>query len=424
MMENSIKTYGPNPLETREIRSLPECDCFNHTVLDEKSCEVMYRIEALMERLAPMGIDNMRSLWIETVRGDITDWMSYEKWKETYCEGRPSKKKWREEWLWEYPNEVEWYEVNTRQYRILHSLIIYNDRIRSVDFANEEDAYSNEDAKHRYDYSEFLLKLEAYLNAVIRKIESSPNSYNEYIEKNLSYYHRKGQISASAWYSILPDEQRNIKNREETIRVLKSKPVEYAKPMYEHMTLRQYMHIYRIAYDGFYENVDWREKRHPNPSLTDEQVFERCPKGREAFSYDLDTEEGFKAWWNEYSAYHCYDIVYARVHLLPQECRDTGGWEISLGGDGEGYLTGVLGAAVALIKAGIPFDFDTEGYVDFLEGNYTIEIDPLDPRSSIDNPSRNLPYPDEDTSQEQIDRLIAEIRWEKQTEVKLNNKEN
>ena len=70
-MENSIKTYGPNPLETREIRSLPECDCFNYTVLDEKSCEVMYRIEALMERLAPMGIDNMRSLWIETVRGDI-----------------------------------------------------------------------------------------------------------------------------------------------------------------------------------------------------------------------------------------------------------------------------------------------------------------------------------------------------------------
>lgn len=415
-------TFCHNPLLTRDIERLPDSDCFNHTVLDEKSCEVMYRIEAVMEKLAAMGIDNMRYLWIETVRGDINDWMTYEKWAED--EDEPTEEKWREDWLFEYPNEVEWYEIITRQYEQIHSLIISNDKLHSVNFANQEDAYGRNKAEYRYDFSAFLLKLEAYLKSVIGKIEAEPGSYNEYVEENLSYYHRKGSIKAREWLKIIPDSDILVKGSEDTIKVLKSKPKKYPEPMYETLTLRKYMHIWRIAYDAFHENIDWEwhEPYKSNPSRTDEQMFEKSPKGREAFDYDLDTEEGFNEWWKEYYMFHCYDIVYARVHLIPQENFDKGGWSLYLCGDGEGYLLGTLGAAVALIKAGIPFEFDTKEHIDFLKGNFAIKIDPRDPRSSVECPSRFLPHPGGEISQEQVDRLIAAIKWKKQKKVRLKKR--
>lgn len=416
------ETFCADPILTREISRLPESDCFNHTVVDEKSCEVMYRIETLLGKLAPMGMDNMRRLWIETVRGDINDWKTYEKWAED--EDEPTEEKWREDWLYEYPNEVEWYEIVTRQYEQLHSLIIYNDRIHNVDFANQEDAYGRKKAQYRYDFSKFLLKLESYLTSVVEKIEAVPDSYNEYLEQNLSYYHRKGTIKAKEWLRILPDSEMPVKGSEDIIKVLKSKPKQYPEPMYESMTLRKYMHIWRIAYDAFHENIDWdwAEPYKADLSVTDEQMFERSPKGREAFDYDLDSEKGFKEWWNENHMYHCYDIVYARVHLIPQEQYGKGGWSLYFCGDREGYLLGTLGAAVALVKAGIPFEFDTKEYVDFLRGNFTIEIDPLDPRSSVECPRRFLPYPGGNVSQEQVDRLIAAIKWKKQKKVRLKKK--
>lgn len=415
-------TFCPDSLLTKEIGRLPDCDCFNHTVLDENSCEVMYRIEELMEKLAPMGIDNMRWLWIETVRGDINDWMTYEKWAED--EDEPTEDKWREDWLFEYPNEVEWYKIITRQYRQLHSLIIDNNRLRSVNLSNQEDAYGEKKAEYRFDFSAFLLKLEAYLKSVIGKIESEPDSYNEYVEKNLSYYHRYGSIKAKDWLKVIPDSGILVKGSEDIIKVLKSKPKQYPEPMYETMTLRKYMHIWRIAYDAFHENIDWdwHKPYKSKPSLTDEQMFENSPKGREAFDYDLDSEKGFKEWWNENHMYHCYDIVYARVHLIPQENFDKGGWSLYLCGDGEGYLLGTLGAAVALIKAGVPFEFDTKEYIDFLKGNFTIKIDPLDPRSSVECPSRFLPHPGGKFSQEQVDKLIAAIKWKKQKKVRLKKR--
>ncbi len=416
------ETFCADPILTREISRLPESDCFNHTVVDEKSCEVMYRIETLLGKLAPMGMDNMRRLWIETVRGDINDWKTYEKWAED--EDEPTEEKWREDWLFEYPNEVEWYEIVTRQYMHLHSLIIYNDRIHSVDFANQEDAYGEKKAHYRYDFSEFLLKLESYLSSVVERIEEDPDSYNEYVEKNLSYYHRKGTIKAKEWLKILPDSEILVKGSDDIIKVLKSKPKQYPEPMYESMTLRKYIHIWRIAYDAFHENIDWdwAKPYKADLSVTDEQMFERSPKGREAFDYDLDSEKGFKEWWNENHMYHCYDIVYARVHLIPQEQYGKSGWSLYFCGDGEGYLLGTIGAAVALVKAGIPFEFDTKEYVDFLRGNFTIEIDPLDPRSSVECPRRFLPYPGGNVSQEQVDRLIAEIKWKKQKKVRLKKK--
>ena len=417
-----IETFCPCPLLTREISRLPESDCFDHTVVDEKSCEVMYRIEALLGKLAPMGMDNMRRLWIETVRGDINDWKTYETWAED--EAEPTEEKWHEDWLFEYPNEAEWYEIITRQYEQLHSLIIYNDRIHGVHFANREDAYGRKEAQYRYDCSEFLLKLEVYLSSVVERIEEDQDSYNEYVEKNLSYYHRKGTIKAKDWLKIMPDSEILAKGSEDIIKVLKSKPKQYPEPMYESMTLRQYMHIWRIAYDAFHENIDWdwAEPYKADLSVTDEQMFERSPKGREAFDYDLDSEKGFKEWWNENHMYHCYDIVYARVHLIPKEQYGKGGWSLYFCGDGEGYLLGTLGSAVALVKAGIPFEFDTKEYIDFLRGNFTIEIDPLDPRSSVECPRRFLPYPGGNASQEQVDRLIAAIKWKKQKKVKLNNR--
>ena len=68
--------------------------------------------------------------------------------------------------------------------------------------------------------------------------------------------------------------------------------------MIEKMTLRTYMHVWRIAYEA-YRTKDSFEPDKPMAyhGLTDESIFiSHNSKGREIENYDLDSEEGYLAW--------------------------------------------------------------------------------------------------------------------------------
>jgi hypothetical protein len=95
----------------------------------------------------------------------------------------------------------------------------------------------------------------------------------------------------------------------------------------DEMTLRKYMHIWRIAYEVYRtkSEIDPIEKS-VYEDVSDKEIFTRHnSKGREIDGLNLDSEEDFLKWEGTNSPYHCLDIAYARVHLSPHkmgECWD------------------------------------------------------------------------------------------------------
>ena len=69
-----IKTFCENPLLISEFSRLPVSHNLEITIVDDKSLEVILRIEKLLSVFEPMGVDELRYVYIEAVRGRIDDW--------------------------------------------------------------------------------------------------------------------------------------------------------------------------------------------------------------------------------------------------------------------------------------------------------------------------------------------------------------
>lgn len=71
-----------NAIKLIDLWQLPRKEVFQSSVVDDKSLEILMRIEQMMQRLAVMGDDEQRSLWIEVLRGAPEEWRDYEEVKE------------------------------------------------------------------------------------------------------------------------------------------------------------------------------------------------------------------------------------------------------------------------------------------------------------------------------------------------------
>ena len=67
---SSEMTLFPNPLHTSELRALPQYRIGNGSVLRGESLQELFRVQQIMRDLVPTGVDDTRTLWIETLRGD------------------------------------------------------------------------------------------------------------------------------------------------------------------------------------------------------------------------------------------------------------------------------------------------------------------------------------------------------------------
>ena len=102
-------------------------------VIDAGSEEVMLRIEASMSKLKVMGDDDRRFFWI---------------------------------WAQVNKREREWLQVLTAHYNDFHYLILSDNRSKMAVLQNAESTTSNKE-KYREDMKEYLLTLEAHVNAVV-----------------------------------------------------------------------------------------------------------------------------------------------------------------------------------------------------------------------------------------------------------------
>lgn len=406
-----IKTFCENPLLISEINQLPASRNLEVTIVDDKSLEVIERIEKLLSSFEPMGFDELRYVYIEAVRGTIEDWCTYEEYRKKTGE---RMKSWKKEWRYRFPRAKEWYEIGIRHYKELVFLFISRKHRGDVVIGNTKDGYTPREKidTYKYDVSSFLIKLESYLISVVESIKNDPQAYIRYLEENYPHRMRMGKIPAKEWCRITKKKILNLDA--EGLRVIEELATREPGSLHLKLTLREYMRIWKIAYTSQPEFQHLKD-------LHLEDVFRHSSKGSTNYieGYDWDSESDFQKWGEANSPYHCYDVCYARVHLFPQS--DNGGYYLELAAHYEGWIPNLVSMAVALYKARVPFvlrDAQELLALHYQTGSVVIRPECSYGRSLITKPERCLPRSGDGISQKQIDELISIIDWDGFQEIK------
>lgn len=373
---------------------------WNGNIVDDASLKVMLRIERTMQRLAVMGEDDCRYLWINIEAP------------------RPSAD--HDDGGWEEEPDGEgrlWYELMTAHCRDFHYLILSNRSWRFVDLRSSHHIDEPRDASADYlDLTAPLLRLERYVTALVDAIVQDPDAYNDYVERQLPFSKRDGVIRRSDLYEVCPLFRR-IAQPDRYIRLIEEMKALGPK-RFTRMTLRLYRHYWRLAYVA-YRTLDDFQPDAPDEyeGLDDREVFRHSSKGRESEGLDPDSEDDFLHWERENTAYHCHDVAYARIHLLPR--RDTqGGWHLALSYNVVGYFQDVLNIVEAFYKIGVGLDIDsfTEAALKKLKEEDEITLTPL-PNKYREEMS--LPCPDDDITPAMIDELIRRTGWKPSARVRV-----
>ena len=390
-------------------------DPFDGVVADDASLSVMLRIEETMQRHCPMGNDDIRWLWIEIKAPD----------KRCRMESADN-------------NGNYWYELSTARYKDFHYMVLRNRGRRLITLQSAK--HIGEERKPDPYYGNVeqpLLLLEKYVNALVDWICEDAEGYNAYVENHLPYSKRCGRIRRSDLNRICPV-YKTFERPDLVVSVLKrmkSLPLW----MIEKMTLRTYMHVWRIAYEA-YRTKDSFEPDKPMAyhGLTDESIFiSHNSKGREIENYDLDSEEGYLAWDKDYSPYHCNDVAYARIHLIPRKNEGydfdqdipvaEGMWYFELSFSVYGYSQDVVNIFEALSDAGIGvLSYSAERLYKMASETDWVSISPVPNKYTYDDEIGNeisLPSVIDDITEELVNEVISIVEWEPEQKVKPIKKE-
>ena len=394
-----------------EIMCLEHRNHLNGVVVDDAALEVMLRIEKTMQRLEVMGDDEQRWLWVEM---------------------KAPVKRYRMEEADENGNY--WYQVFTAHYEDFHYMIIRNRHWKYIDLRSARYVRGERkpDVWHG-NVSKPLLKLEAYITALVDSICENPDEYNTYVEKNLPYSKRDGIIKRVDLNRICPV-YRTFENPERVVEIVKEMN---ALPLWtaEKMTLRTYMHFWRLLYEAYRTKDRYR----PDPKsdfadMTDEEIFrEYNNKGDEIEGLDVDSEQDFQKWDDENGSYHNMDVAYARIHLWPRKkgCGwgdegvdvPDGRWYFTLSFSVYGYAVDVVNMLEALCDAGVGVVCrETARLQRIAEETDYVGITPGADKYSHDDKVGNeitLPYVQEGITAQQIEDVIAAAEWEPVRKVRV-----
>ena len=135
---------------------------WNGYAVDEKSAEVIVRIKQSISRLAVMGDDERRSLWLPF------------RTRRKYAN-----------FDMDIPiNGLVWYRVSISTYRDIHYLWV-GDSHHIPTILKTSNEYRDKHSLWPEDTYASLMELEKYINVVVEWIVSRPNEYTEYIAANL-----------------------------------------------------------------------------------------------------------------------------------------------------------------------------------------------------------------------------------------------
>ncbi|MCF0173236.1 MAG: hypothetical protein HUJ91_05850 [Bacteroidales bacterium] len=366
----------------------------NGNVVDDKSLEIMLRIEESMSSLEVMGDDDRRFFWI-----------------------RSKDSSGRYEWLW----------VLTAHYKDFHYLILSDGKFKFTTLKNKDGVVGDSRKDRRYDYSDVLLSLEAHVNAVVEWICEDSDGYNKYVNRYIPYHKRNGDIPMKTLMAIDPryecrDETHNIK----TMELIKSS----IPTLYDKKTLRNYISVWSAAFRILEKSktrygADELENKtiQDCAALDDIELFRTYDsKGEEIEGLDLDSESDFDKWYNENLVYHCMDVGYARIHLgFSSKCEgkeeDSSQYQFTIWFSVSGYWEDVMEIAIGLYNQGIILKVrNADDILEFLKKDYLVGFRPCpDKYMNRDGVKAQvfLPYIG-DVTKEVYWKIIKATSWHKE----------
>ena len=171
MFTKKQKTFCSRPLRENDLLEVSLISSEDILSPDEHGKGILLSILERMKDLAPMGDDDSRSLWVETLSDDSDD--------------------------------VAWYEITSGSYRDSHYLIISDEDCFSLTIMTGGGMFDS-DVDREVDLSDFLTALSGYISRLVGRIVTSPEKYNRYIEANLPYSKRSGKILRSRRDALIP----------------------------------------------------------------------------------------------------------------------------------------------------------------------------------------------------------------------------
>lgn len=386
-----------------ELMRLGEHFSLMGNVADDATLGIMLRIETMMKRIEVLGSDERRTVWIRM---------------------KAPQRRYRED---DADKEgFYWFQLATAHYEDFHYLLMTNRCWQLVDLRSAHHVGAE---RKQEDVSAHVAKqlkaIEAYVRQVVDWVCEAPEEYNAYVESLMPYEKREGRIARAELNRICPS-YKTFDHPEEVLRVLnewKNIPI----TSYKEMTIRKYMHVWRVLYEGYYRKGD--PNNNAFEGCSDEEVFEHNSKGREMDGWDLDSEADFEKWSWENQGYHCMEVIYAGVSLYPIRKNDDveededervrvpqGEWYFSLGFGTSAFAQEAVHMIDAANKAGIGLvSGSAEELRRMVEEKDMVYITPLPSRyDSHEDCSEDmyLPGVGRDLTKRQRNQLIKAIQWD------------
>ena len=309
-------------------------------LLEGVSLDIAWQIHKELQVFEPSGDDDNRTIWLEVPRGGISDWMSYE---EAVCyEDVNDEEDYVEAWKVSHPRETEWLKVMTSVYD-------GNIFLRLFDGESCFGSYRSKDVGScsKEKPSEYLALLLNEIRLLKERIISDPESYNEYVEKNLPKQKRTGRISRKELNRILPWYKEEIENQEEVEKILQD-CIECSGEPLERMTIRIYCKYYRIAYEAYAERLDFEAK-------DDIEFYTKCAHKSIDDKLSLDSEKDFK----KFAYDHYGELGLTRMNLYACDCDVPGKWVFHFAVSYSAWLWDALKIAKALYESGAPLQISS-----------------------------------------------------------------
>jgi len=402
--------------------TLPDFERIPHSLsewlfAEGRSAELLAAVRDQLMRLAPMGEDEYRSLWICVPRGTSEDWCPYDWWRGS---DEDTYERYLEEWRSRFPREEGWFRVFMSQYEGMFSIRITDERDYRCLIRN----YDNGDSV-LIDLEAFLEQFLAALTDLVDQICRHPDAYNGNVRKMLPAQYRFGRISRKDLVTAAPSLGLEVYEPEVAAEALR-KILANEIPCVSKMTLRDYAGWYTRAWHAFYSEKkiynDYEARFGNQDLLKSYEILGWMSLGE----YDADSEEDFK----KAAVGHYGEIDLTRLDILAVHDYEDEGWMIYVRNSYSCYIGEAINIVAALYKAGAPVTLSLESaetYLAAVEQRDSVRIKPYtyhDYASEDDGcgGAIELPFEDEITfcsrwSLSSLRDVISKAVWDEIPEV-------
>lgn len=360
MFTKKQKTFCSRPLREKDLLEVSLISSEDILYPDEHGKGILLSILERMKDMAPMGDDDSRSLWIETI-----------------CEAS---------------EDIAWYEITSGSYRDSHYLIISDEDCFSLTIVTGGDMFDS-DVERDVDLSDFLTSLSGYLSRLVGRIITSPERYNRYIEANLPYSCRSGKILRSRRDALIP--WMRIQAPEGAVDFVKE-CIDNKDSLSgeEKIDAKAFLFALKTALDEAGEY--WGQFDSLDENKVEEDDLEHCET-----IIDRNLSGGYR--------------------ICPKKNRE-GKWYISVRCLYEEYIEVFLEICLSLVRQGFPVMIEnSSAMLDVLEGKDYIDVYPgaCDFDNEIGMAEMTLPFQG-GVNPKTYDELVEAIEWEPLAKVRVN----